>query len=161
VCAGAVVLAAPDPRSPGITLLSIGVAFAALLALAGAMAFAQPGWIGPALGSLGTVFVAQLLFSGTTEITAAAGSGIALLAAGELAQWSIDTRHGGRYERRVHGSRARGIGTLLLAGLATILVAGMAAALPMSGGVELMVVATAAALTLFGLTAFTTRAVSR
>lgn len=132
-----------------------------MLTLAGAVVLAQPRWIGPALGLLGAIFVAHLFVSDPSDVAPAGLAGIALLAAGELAQWSIDARQGGRYERRSQVARARGIGALLLGGVAVVLLAGIAAALPISGGIELMLVATAAAVTLFGLTAFATRGVSR
>lgn len=142
-------------------MISGGLALAGLLALIGAVVLAQPGWIGPALGFLGTLFVAHLLLSGTMDVIAAGLAGVALLAAGELAQWSIDARHGGRYEGRTQMARAAGIATLVLGGFAAVLLAGIAAAVPISGGIELMLIATAAAVALFGLTAFATRAVSR
>jgi hypothetical protein len=145
---------AVDTRGAGSAAISGGLALAALAVLVAAVVLAASSWIGPALGFLATLFVVRLLVVGTTGLVAAGFAGIALLAAGELAQWSIDARHHGRYEGEVHVARARGIAVLLLRGTAVVLLGGVAAAVPLSGGLELVLVAAAAAVALFALTAF-------
>lgn len=153
-CAAAAALGAIESRSPALVTISGGLALAGVLALAGAIVLARPGWIGPSLASLATLTVAHLVLLDPPAPASAGLAGIALLAAGELAQWSIDARYRGRYDLRVHLGRAGAIGGLVLLGIGAVTVAGIAAAMPVSGGVELMAVATAAAVALFGLTAF-------
>jgi hypothetical protein len=149
-----VALLALDPRGAGSAAISGGLALAALAVLVAAIVLAAPSWIGPALGFLATLFVVHLVLVPSTGLVAAGFAGIALLAAGELAQWSIEARHRGRYDGPVHVARARGIAVLLLRGTAVVLLGGIAAAVPLSGGLELVIVGTAAAVALFGLTAF-------
>lgn len=129
------------------------MAAAGLVAFALAVVFALPGWIGPALGYLALLVLLRILFLGSIDVIVAAFAGVVLLAAGELAQWSIDAVHRGRYAARVHAARATGIAVLVLRGIGVVLVAGLAATLPLSGGIELMLIAVAAAVGLFGLAA--------
>jgi hypothetical protein len=113
-----------------------------------------PGAIGWGLGILGALFVGHALLRGSLDVLSAGLAGVGLLVAGELAQWSIDAGHAGRYDRRVHRSRALGIAILTVRGAAVVVVGGIAATLPISGGIELVLVAAAAAVAVFGLTAF-------
>ena len=81
----------------------------------------------------------------------AATVGVALLLVGELAQWSLDGRLVGRYERGLHVSRVIGIAWLGLLGLGVALLGLLAAGLPIFGGIETVAVAMAASVALLGL----------
>ena len=151
--AATVAILALDSLNPIVAQVLGSFGLVGLLAFAGAMAFAQPGWIAPVLGYLGLLVLLKIVLLQTIDVVAAGLAGVGLLSAGELAQWSIDARHRGRYDGRVQISRAVGIAVLLLRGIGVVLVAGIAAVLPVSGGLELMLIATAAAVGLFGLAA--------
>ena len=154
LCAGAVALSAVDARSPNLVVTTGGMAVGAFLAFVGVVVLPAPAWLGPAIGFIGVLFVLRVLLLGSLDVVGAGLAGLGLLAAGELAQWSLDARHAGRYDGPVHRSRALGIASLVLRGAAVVVVGGIAAVLPLSGGLELVLLAAGAAVALFGLTAF-------
>jgi len=118
-----------------------------------AVVLLRAGWIGPALGFLAVVFVGHLIVLGSADIVEAALAGIGLLFAGELGQWSIDARWSGRHDDAMHRLRGSAIAGLGLRGVGVVLLCGLAAGLPLTGGIELVLVATAAVVALFWLTA--------
>jgi hypothetical protein len=124
---------------------------ALLLILAAALLLARPGWIGATLGFLALLFFAHLVVADAFSPAGAAVVGVALLLAGELGQWSIDGRLSGRYEARVHMSRAIGIAWLALLALAVELLSLLAAGVPITAGIETVALAMAAAIALLGL----------
>jgi hypothetical protein len=147
----AVALLSLDVRSSALALVSGGLGLACVALLSLALALGRSGWIGAALGLMALVFFGHLLVAGTSSPEGAAIVGVLLLLSGELGQWSLDGRHAGRYETRVHVSRAAGVVWLGFLGLGVVALCLLAAGLPMSGGLETVAIAMTASVGLLGL----------
>jgi len=142
--AGALVRALLDLRSGGLALLSGSIGDAALAILAAALLLGLPRLIGPALALLCVLYVERLFATGESDLGILALSGVGILLVGELAQWSIDSRVSGRYERGLHVSRGLGLMWLSLLGVASLALGLLAATAPVAGGLGAAVVAMAA-----------------
>jgi hypothetical protein len=96
-------------------------AFAGLVVLALALAFAYPSAIVLGLGFLGAAFLAGLPSTGPLRAAAPLAGGW-LLAVAELAYWSVDFKVAGRDDPRIHRRRAGMIAGLVAAGVLLSLV---------------------------------------
>lgn len=115
------------------------------------LATARPGWIGTVLGLMALLYLGHLAVTGESNMTEVGFVGVALLLAGELGQWSVDSRLAGRHDASLHLSRVGGIAVLALLGLGIVVLGQLAAGLPIAGGIVAVVVATAATVALLAL----------
>ena len=119
--------------------------------LGAALVLARPGWIGGALGMLALLYLGRTAVADAANPTQLGLVSVGLLLVGELAQWSIDGKLPGRYERGLHLSRATAIAVLGLLGLGTVALSQVAAGLPVPGGIGTVAVAMGATVALLGL----------
>jgi Flp pilus assembly protein TadB len=145
------VVASLDSRGRGVLLITATPGVVVLLVLAMTLALGRAGIVSVVLGLLALLYFEHGLLTNETDLFQLGLVGVAILIVGELAQWSIDSRVPGRYERGLHRSRAAAIGALALLGLATVMVSGIAAGIPIGGGIESVVIAMAASVGVLGL----------
>ena len=133
-----------DVRSSGL-LFAFGVLGAAILVLlAAALVLGHPGWIGPVLGLLAALYLGHVLVAAEANLLTAGVVGVALLLAGELAQWSFDSRLRGRYLASMHATRAVAVAALVLLGAGATFLSLLVVGLPVSGGLVTVMVGVAA-----------------
>jgi hypothetical protein len=143
-----------DVRSSGLVFVSGGFGILCLLLLGAALVLGRPGWIGGALGLLAALYLGHTVVAEAPNPSQLGLVAVGLLLVGELGQWSIDGRLGGRYEAGIHISRATAIAVLGLLGLGTVALSQVAAGLPVSGGVGAVALAMGATVALLGLISF-------
>ncbi len=140
-----------DARSGGLTFVTGAIGALLVAALAVALVFARPGWMGALLGFFALLYVGHLLVAPESNLLTAAVIGIALLLVGELSQWSFDSRLHGRYEAGLHRARAIGLGGILLLGTGVLVVTLLALGLPVPAGLGTIVAGMAALVALVAL----------
>lgn len=140
-----------DTRSAGLGFVTGGLGLVALLLLGATLVAARPGWIAGVLALLALLYFGRLAVAGEPSLEGLGIASVLLLLTGELSQWSMDSRHAGRYEAGVHLWRAAGIALLGLLGLGTVLLSQVATDVPIDGGIGTVAVAMAAAVAVLGL----------
>jgi hypothetical protein len=101
-----------------------------LVALAGVLLLAKSHLIGAAQAMLAVLYLGHVVIAGESTWEALGLVSVGILLVGELSQWSFDSRVVGRYEPRLHRSRATGILALLALGVGVITLAAFAFGLP-------------------------------
>ena len=123
----------------------------ALGVLAASLVLANAGLVGPAVGAMELVYLVHVLLAGQPTLLAVGFVALAGLLAGELGQWSIDSRFGGEVETAVHVARLRAIAGLVALSAAVVAIVSLAAIAPIVQGTWTIVLAVAASIAVVAL----------
>ena len=140
-----------DTRSDALIFVSVTFAGMALGLLAVCLLVANPGLVGPAIGALELVYLVHVLISSNSSLVTVAIVSVSGLLAGELAQWSLDSRYGGDVHWTVHLGRVRAIAGLTALSAAVVGIVSLSALAPVVEGGWTVVLAVASSVGIVAL----------
>ena len=140
-----------DLRTGALLFVSGTAAVVVLVILAGVLVLAKSHLIGVAQAMLALQYIGHVVVAGESTWEALGLVSLGVLLVGELSQWSFDSRVVGRYEARLHRSRAIAMGALVALGVGVNALAAFAFGLPDLPDPWAVVAAIAASLALLAL----------